>query len=471
MNRNADINRKALTAGIWYTISNFIVRGIGFLTTPIFTRILSKSDYGYYSNYTSWLNLLIVLTTFEMYSSINRARFDYEDDLDGYLSSVALCGSTITAVCYVIVVSFQNFFVELFQMDMVYIHIMFLYLLVEPALPLLSTQYRLKMKYKLVTVLSLVSTILSVTVSLALVLLMNNQLLGRVVGNTLPLFVVNVIIYLVILARGRKNSLEYWKYALCISVPLVPHLLANSILGSTDRIMITNFCGAEKTALYSVMYSCSQTIAILMTSLNQAWVPWFYENINAAKFSIVRSVSKFFILSFCAVSILLMLCAPEFVFVFAGKGYMETVDLMPSIMLGCIMQFMYTLYVNVEFYHKKTFGISIRTIAAAVLNLVLNWIFIPIFGYKAAAYTTLIGYFMLFVLHYIAAKKLDVSQYFDNRYILKVVFAVFILSAFVFISYQNIILRYCLFLICVVITGLFLYKNREKMLLFIKKRK
>ena len=103
MKKSMSMNKKALTAGVWYTISNFLVRGIGFLTTPIFTRILSQTDYGNYVNYTSWVSLLTILTTLEMYVSINRARFDYEDDLNGYISSVALCGTTITTACYAVI--------------------------------------------------------------------------------------------------------------------------------------------------------------------------------------------------------------------------------------------------------------------------------------------------------------------------------------------------------------------------------
>ena len=52
------INKRALKAGIWYTICNFAIRGINFITTPFFTRLISKSDYGLYSNYASWLSLL-----------------------------------------------------------------------------------------------------------------------------------------------------------------------------------------------------------------------------------------------------------------------------------------------------------------------------------------------------------------------------------------------------------------------------
>lgn len=469
MKKSMSMNKKALTAGVWYTISNFLVRGIGFLTTPIFTRILSQTDYGNYVNYTSWVSLLTILTTLEMYVSINRARFDYEDDLNGYISSVALCGTTITTACYAVVICFQDFFVDFFGMDMIYIHIIFLYLLVEPALPLLSTQYRLSMKYKMVTTLSLSSTILSVVVSLLLVMTMKNQLLGRVIGNTVTLFMLNVIVYFFILFRGRKNKMEYWKYALMISIPLVPHVLANNILGTTDRIMINKFCGAEETALYGVMYSCSLLISILMTSVNQAWVPWFYENINRGEYDTVKSVSKIYVTAFCAVSALIMLVAPEFVLIFAGRSYMSAMDLMPSIMAGCVMQFLYTLYVNVEIYHKKTFGISVRTVTAAIINLMLNGIFIPVLGYKVAAYTTLIGYLILLMLHFFAAKKYGTSEYYDNQYIWKVAFIMILFSVVVLLSYQNIIFRYMLIIGGVVTTGRILYKNREKLMEFIKK--
>lgn len=470
MKNDINMNRRALTAGVWYTFSNFLVRGIGFLTTPIFTRILSQADYGNYVNYTSWLSLLTILTTFEMYVSINRARFDYKENLNEYLSSIALCGTAITAICYLVVIIFSNFFVSLFGMDMIYIHIMFIYLLVEPALPLLSTQYRLRMQYKMVTVLSLSSTILSVVISLVLVSVMKNQLLGRVIGNTVTLFCLNLVLYIFILIKGKKFKFSYCRYGLSIAVPMLPHLLANNILGSTDRIMIKRFCGAEETALYGVIYSCSLVITILMNSVNQAWSPWFYENINKSNYDIVKKVSKIYVTVLCWIFILIMLCSPEFVFIFAGKSYMEAVDLMPPIMLGCIMQFFYTLYVNVEIYNKRTFGISIRTLTAALVNLILNFIFIPLFGYKAAAYTTLIGYLILFALHYFATKKLNTSDYFDNKYIWMLALAIMICAGVVLISYHYVIMRYILIIINVLIMGMIVLKNKNRIKALIHKK-
>ena len=52
---------KALKSGAWYTVANFLTRSVGLITTPIFTRLLTKSDFGAYSNYTSWLSIAIII--------------------------------------------------------------------------------------------------------------------------------------------------------------------------------------------------------------------------------------------------------------------------------------------------------------------------------------------------------------------------------------------------------------------------
>ena len=101
---------KALKAGFWYTISNFVAKGLVFLTTPIFTRLLSKTEFGIYSNFATWTNLLLVLTTLELYSTIARAKYDYEESMDQYISTIALSGTAFTMFCYAVVVVFMDFF-------------------------------------------------------------------------------------------------------------------------------------------------------------------------------------------------------------------------------------------------------------------------------------------------------------------------------------------------------------------------
>ena len=69
-------------AGVWYTICNFLFRGMGFITTPIFVRLMSKEDVGSFSNLTSWLSILVVLTSFDFAQSVIRSKLEHKDDMD-----------------------------------------------------------------------------------------------------------------------------------------------------------------------------------------------------------------------------------------------------------------------------------------------------------------------------------------------------------------------------------------------------
>ena len=110
-------------AGIWYTICNFIFRGMAFITTPIFTRLLTKSEVGSFSNMTSWISILSVLTALDLHSSIIRSKLEHEDDIDSYIWSILSMTTFVTIILYIIVFVFQGFFINLFQMEMKYINI------------------------------------------------------------------------------------------------------------------------------------------------------------------------------------------------------------------------------------------------------------------------------------------------------------------------------------------------------------
>lgn len=412
------VSKKALKAGTWYTISNFLLKGIGFISTPVFTRLMSKGEYGDYSNYTAWASIIAILVTLEMSGCVYRARYDFEEDFDGFLSSIVVCGTAITAVCYAIVCLFMKYFVAIFDMDAIYIHFMFLTVLISPALNILQAKHRILQKYKSFVALSVGTTVVSTAASLYCVINMKDKLFGRIAGMVVPLLVVYLIAYILVLNKGRLfYNKEYWKYAVAFSLPLVPHLLSNTILGSSDRIMIKQICGADDAAVYAVAYSCGMIVSILFTSLNQAWEPWLFDRVHAGDYEAVKKASRFYLLFFVVLVMGSILVAPELIYIMGGKNYYAAVYSIPPVMAGYGCKFAYTFYVNMERFEKKTKYISLGTIAAAVLNIVLNLIFIPIFGYIAAAYTTLAGFAALVLLHYLMSKKLGITDMYDNRFI------------------------------------------------------
>ena len=69
-----DLNKKAVTAGMWYIVSIFLIRGISFITTPIFSRILTEAQLGNVKTFESWMYLFTPIMALSMYDSIARAK-------------------------------------------------------------------------------------------------------------------------------------------------------------------------------------------------------------------------------------------------------------------------------------------------------------------------------------------------------------------------------------------------------------
>lgn len=463
-------DKKAIKAGIWYTISNTVISGISFLTIPIFARLLSSEDFGSFSNFSAWLSLFAILATLNFYVTIARAKFDFSDKLNSYISSVQTLGTVCTICCYALVVIFQDFFTQLLRLDMVYIHILFIYLLVYPSFQLLQAKHRQFMQYKSFVALTAVSVLSSVVCSMLLVVTLDNQLMGRIVGYIAPLFLICLVVYTFNIIKGRSLvNLNYWRYALPIAIPLIPHVLSGNILGTSDQAIITYFCGSEQTAFYSIAYSCSMVVMMLGNSVNQAWAPWLYEKLNVAdNRAINRASKKYLVFSFVAIFIL-MLFSPEIIWVMGGAVYSEASNIMPPIMLGCFFWCLYTHFVNVEIYEKKTFGISVRTLIAAFLNLGLNILLVPIFGYEAAAYTTLVGYILLFFMHATAAKKIGATRYYDYRFFFIIAcLSVGMMCCFLVIG-QITALRFAIIVLSVIISIVSIFVKRKTIAYYMRK--
>lgn len=416
MNINTSPNI-VVKAGLWYTISNFAFRSIAFITTPIFARILSKCEYGEFNNITSWVSILFILTACDLHTSIIRAKLDYKSDLNRYSFSVLTLGSIITIGMFGIVMVFADSLSDLMGISKDYFGIIFVYLLFVQGFQVYINLERANYKYKVFSILTGIGVVSSCLLSMILVLVMENKLQARVYGQYIPYIIIGIILYIIVAKRGKSLYLPYFKYSLAISLPLVPHLLSMTLLGSSDRIMITKLAGAEFTALYSIAHIVASIVAILVDSMNKAWAPWFLDSLKADNRAIVKKASIPYFCLFVILMLGVLLLAPEIVTVLGGKQYMDGIYVLPPLLIGCLFQFAYTMYVQVEFYEKKMKMVAIGTSIAAIVNVILNLFLIPVYGYIAAGYTTLIGYIVLFLIHYYTARKLGYGDIFNRKMI------------------------------------------------------
>ena len=91
--------------------------------------------------------------------------------------------------------------------------------------------------------------------------------------------------------------------------------------------------------------------------------------------------------------------SPEILYVAAPPEYQEAIIVMPPVVLSIVFTFIYNVLSNYEFYYMENMFISIASMIAAVINVVLNSVFIPVFGFAAAAYSTVVCYGLLAFAH------------------------------------------------------------------------
>lgn len=410
-------NQEALKSGVWYMFANFILKSITLISTPIFTRLMTKEDFGLYNNYTSWLGILTVLVTLNLGTTFICAKFDFEEKFDEYIFSILTLSILIGIIWLVLVNIFSEQISKLTGIDGLHLNLMIFYLIALPAVDMFQGRERYAYKYKISVFLSLLLSIFTTAVAIMFVLRMKNKLTGRIVGSVLPTVIVGVMLYLYLAKKGRKVNVRYWKYAFPICLPFIPHLLSLTVLNSMDRMMITKICGAEDNALYSLAYTCGTVISLLVNSMNTAFSPWLGEKLYAKANSEIYEVSKKYILLFVTLAAGVMLITPEILFIMGGKSYQEAIYVMPPVAFGCVCQFLYTMFVNIEQFEKKTVGMAFASVSAAVVNYALNRLFIPGYGYIAAAYTTLVSFLWLLLVHMLLVKKLGYSSLYPVKFI------------------------------------------------------
>lgn len=461
---------KALASGVWFTVSNFIMKTIGFLTTPIFTRLMTKTEYGDFNNFQTWLMILMYITSLNLEGSLIRASQEFKDDIDRYSFSMVALSALSTSAWWIIANVFYNPISSLLDVNRLYLNAMFVYLLFYPAVNIFQFTERFKFKYKWTVISTMCISIGASLLSVVFVVLLDDKLFGRTIGYVIPSIIVGTIVVLFYIKRAKNIYIKYWKYALPITLPFIPHLLSMYLLTNMDKVMIKKICSSEDLAMYSLAYIVGTLITILGYSINNAYSPWLAEKLNAKEYIAIKKLSLPYVAIVSYLAVGAVLITPELLLIMGGNSYAEAKYVMPPVAAGCILQFVYCMYVNIEQYEKKTVPMAFASLIAALTNFALNYLFIPKYGYIAAAYTTYVGYLVLLLLHMFIVKKLKMAFVYKNIPILIVAVITSLIVISVTFLFNHNIVRYAIIVVYAIVTLALLYKNRKGIISFVRRK-
>lgn len=446
-----------LKSSFWYTLGNFFVKGISFITIPIFTNIMSVEEYGLVNNFTAVASIFTLIVGLSLNGAINNANFEFKDKIHEFMSSILFL-STCSFFFFIILGNAVYMFNDLyFDLSQLIFNIMILYSYGKFLVSYISAFYTINVEYFKFLKVSILSTLLDIGFSLIFILTIfkNEIYIGKIMGSTVGILLIAIAIYISIFLKGKKlYNKEYWGFALKIAIPLIPHSLAGVVLNQFDRVMVNYYRGAFEAGIYSYIYNLGAVLSVVYSSSNHAWVPWFYNKMSNNKENDIKKVSNYYIILFGLITIISMLVLIDVAKIMAPSEYLKGIPLIIPILLAYYFQFLYSLPVNVEFYMKKTNYIAIGTVLSAFINVLLNVLLIPTYGYMAASYTTVIAYMFLFIFHYLIARKITGKKLFDIRTIVIVTMIVCVLSMVLYILIDYVIIRYLL----MVLIGLFLVK-------------
>lgn len=449
-------------ASVCFLICSFLQRGISVITTPIFTRVMSTSEYGLFSVFNSWMQLITPIISLNLYSGVySQGVVKFEEDRACFSSSLQGLMLTLMAAWLLIYYAFRNYINTWFSLDTLQITAMFVLIWLSGSYTFWSMEQRVDFRYQKIVVVTVLISLVQPLLSLFFMLNSENRVNARILGMLISHLVFYFWTFVVQMKNGKTfASKYYWQYALRFNLPLVPHYLSLTVLSSSDRIMISNMAGEDKAGIYNLAYSVSMIMAMFNNALLQTIEPWIYKKIKNRKVTEMAPVAYASFVLIAVVNLLLIMFAPEVVAIFAPREYLEAIYIIPAVAISVYFMFMYTFFATFEFYYEKKIYIVSATIGGAILNIILNFIFIKSFGYIAAGYTTLFSYILFALLHYVFMRKVcreymdDVRPY--NVKTILLITAITMVLAFVFLlTYGSTILRYSIILLimCGILMG------------------
>ena len=455
--------KKALSAGLWYTVSNVALRAISIITAPIFTRLLTTADYGVVNIFTSWQNIFVIFIGLGLSYSIGRAKIDFSEDFDGYLSSIQGLSSIVGVLFLIIMTIGRAFFSVLLDMDQNLVIALFVYLLFFPSIEYVQARFRFDYKYKINVAIAAYGALSTVAVSILLILYSPwNRYTSRIYGMVFPSLILALLCWTYVLKRGKKLvDYEYWKYALKISLPMIPHSLAMVVLGQIDRIMIGRLVGESEAGIYSFGYSYAVIGSILINAVGQAWQPWLYDHLKEDDIPSIKKANKPLNSLVMVFTIVFIVAAPEAIMLLGAKDFWDAKWMVPPVAIGTLYQYFYNNFSAIELYTKKTIWIAVGSVMAAVLNYILNAILIPIYGYNVAAVTTMVGYLALMIFHLVFARVTYGKHVYDVGNVLLHCAIATVVGITIMVLYKGFVMRYLVMIAFVVMTVIVYRKEIE----------
>lgn len=388
-----------------FALGNLGSKFIVFILMPLYTNALTTTEYGISELVITATNLLIPFVSVSIQDATLRFALDKKNKSGEVLKNtllILIIGSGISCILYPIMSLYRaiNGWTQ--------------YLLILTIVYMIRNAFSIYLKAigktKLFAIDSILYTLFLMISNIAFLTFAKWGLKGYFYANIISTIgsIVLLCIFGNVIKECIKNTVNYklLKEMIIYSLPMILNNVSWWIINSSDKVMIEYFDSASASGIYSVASKIPSVLTTLTNIFNQAWIIS-----SVSEYDTTRDgtfYSRIFMVFNCMLIMVasgIVLIIKPFMQVYVGMEFVKSWEYIPLLLLGSIFQSYAAFFGAIYTSAKKNVSIMLTTMFAAVVNIILNTILIPIIGIQGAVIATAIAYFMVFVFRMIDSQK------------------------------------------------------------------
>ena len=392
-----------------YTIVGFLGAGVNFFLMPYLSHFLTPAEYGILAMINSFVTILIPLVGLVASGLIFVEYYKIKDrrEFASLFTTVQLVPVVPTLVLLLITYLFSDklaAFLEIPESKKYWLYLSIFLASLTIFYETLITYTVIEKKpfqYALYNVLKLV---IEVGITLWLVSGLRMGWEGRLLAwliSTMLLSLFSIAYFYRKRLFTTKLSKKYFWMAIMFGLPLILHTIGKFVINQSDRIFITKMVSLEEAGIYNIGYQVGMIMLLLVNAIGNFYQPYLYERLTSftkeARIQIVK-LAYLLIGGLAIALIALTLFAPVFFEIFVNKSYSGATAYVFWVGLSYLLWGVYILFSGFLFYKKQTVFLGVLAVVNVVLNLVLNYLLIQVFGALGAAYATCISFLVVAII-------------------------------------------------------------------------
>lgn len=449
-----------------YTVFSIFSKAINFLLLPLYTAYLTTADYGIVGMITALVAFLSTIYILSLQGALNRFYIEYKARskvLDALYSTVFLT-VIVNSALWTIVSFLGSKVFELLLPGVDFYPYIFWGLITVWLKPIYLIYQRIlqaKQDGKGVAKLDFGQAFINIALTVFFVVVLKQKAEGIIKAQAITAFIIATVISFSFLRKlSWRFSPLLLKKTLRYSLPLIPHSLAGVTSTMLDRFVINKYLGAGEVGVYNIAFQFGNLSNLLTTAFNQAYVPWFNEQVKSNQRGKVVAVAKTATLIFSLFAMGISLFSEEILNLIAKGNFLNGAQYVPYLAFAYCFNGVYFIFATDLFYDISGKGVrrlASITIFSAFINLILNFIMVPVWGIYGAAFAFIATKLVFAIITGILVSKKPNVEVKVLPLILIVAFFFFI--TLVFLSFLTFISKIIVFIAIISVIAIWMLKS------------